>query len=201
MLKKQSLHKVFLLVSAIIVFHGTLMVLIQDGRINFGVLRYYTIMSNLLVTIGFIAMVFLNKKESVFRYYFSISIMMSISMTCLAYNFVLVPAGGVGWIFSSYPNFVTHLLSMVLVFINYFIFEKKGMFTFKHVPIGLIFTAVYWIVFLIIGDYINFHPYFFMNPNMIGLPMTFVWGGILLVSISLFGLIILLLDKKLGRKY
>lgn len=196
LLTKTTLHKVFLLVSAILVLHGTALLMIVDGSFQVVLLRYYTVLSNFLVAIVFLQMAFSNKKQSMLRSYLFFGILVYISITGLVYNFVLVPFEGQPMVFSDYSNFVVHLLSMVLVWINYLIFEEKGRFTYKHLWVALAPTFLYWLVFVSIGELINFHPYIFMDPTSIGWPMTFFWLVILLIFFCGFMLTLLLFDQK-----
>jgi len=103
-------------------------------------------------------------------------------------------------VFSYYSNFVTHLLSMLLALFNYFFFEKKGTFTYKHILAGMAFPFLYWLVFVSIGGIIDYFPYFFMNPTEIGWIMTFVWFAIILIVVTVLGFLLVLFDRIRGRK-
>lgn len=195
LLRKTSLHKLFLLVSAIVVLHGTALLMFVDGSFQVGQLRYYTILSNFLVVIGFLLMALPNKKQCLLRSYLSFGILVHISITGLIYNFILVPFEGQPMVLSEYSNFVVHLLSMVLVWVNYLLFEEKGHFTYKHLWVALAPTLLYWLIFVLIGELIDFHPYIFMDPSSIGWPLTFFWLVILLIFFCGFMMTLLLLDK------
>ena len=133
------------------------------------------------------------------RYLF-ISALVAISVMGLVYSFVLVPFGGAPIVFSGYANFVTHLLSMLLALINYFAFEPKGAFTWKHMLGGMVFPIAYWLLFVSIGGIIDFYPYFFMNPTRIGWPMTFLWFALMLGIFALLGWALVLFDKSRSRE-
>jgi len=168
----------------------------MGGQFHPVALKFFTIQSNLLVVISFVQSFAVYNRKCVFRPYLAVSALVSITVTGLVYNFVLVPFGGAPMIFSDYANFVTHLLSMILALVNYFVFERKGNLTYRHMLAGMIFPIVYWIVFMSIGGAIDFHPYFFMNPAYIGWPMTFVWFGIIAVVFALLGFSLVLFDKR-----
>jgi len=197
MITKQTIHKAYLLISAAIILHGTILIMSMGGSFNVLAFRAFTPLSNYLVVVGFLAMLILYNSKGKLRSYISASVIVSITVTGLVYNLILVPAvPEAEMILSDYPNFVTHFLSMVLALFNYFFFEKKGEFTFKHVLAGMVFPVVYWIVFVSIGGIIDFFPYFFMNPVEIGWVMTFVWFAIILFVIAGLGFLLVWFDKK-----
>ena len=202
MFTKQKIHKLFLLVSALVVLHGTILIMShQTGMFDAGAFRAYTVLSNYLVVIGFIPMLVLYNSKSKFRSYISASVLVSITITGLVYNLILVPVmPEAEMVFSYYSNFVTHLLSMLLVLFNYFFFEKKGTFSFKHILAGMAFPFTYWVVFVSIGGIIDYYPYFFMNPTEIGWFMTFLWFLIILVVITVLGFLLVLFDKSIAKK-
>jgi len=88
---------------------------------------------------------------------------------------------------------------MTLALVNYFVFEKKGYFSYRHVLAGMIFPGLYWTVFVNIGDRINFFPYFFMSPNEVGWLMVFVWFGALLLTFVGLGLLLMLYDRRRAK--
>jgi len=51
------------------------------------------------------------------------------------------------------------------------------------------------VIFVSIGGAIDFYPYFFMNPALIGWPMTFVWLGIIVAVFALLGFGLVRFDK------
>jgi len=200
-MNKIRLHKIFLLISTIAVLHGIYMIVIAwGGELNPVALKFFTIQSNILVMIYFIHRIITYNKKSALSTYLLMSSLIAVIITGMVYNLVLVPIGGGPMIFSDYGNFATHLLATILALINYFCFEQKGNFTRKHMLAGMIFPLLYWIVFISIGDLINFQPYFFMNPGQIGWPMVFVWLGVFVVVFVLLGLGIMAFDKKWGKQ-
>ena len=202
MFTKQNIHKLYLLVSAFVVLHGTILIMShQTGSFDVGAFRAYTVLSNYLVVIGFLALLFLYNSKGKLRSYINISVLVSITVTGLVYNLILVPAmPEAEVVFTYYSNFITHLFSMLLTLFNYFFFEKKGTFTFKHIFAGNAFAVAYWIVFVSIGEKINYFPYFFMNPTEIGWAMTFIWFGIIFAVITILGFLLVLFDKNRAKK-
>jgi len=146
-------------------------------------------------------MFILHNHKGKVRSYISASAIVSITVTGLVYNLILVPTiPEAEMILSDYPNFVAHFFSMVLALFNYFFFEKKGEFSYKHILAGMAFPFIYWVVFVSIGGMIDFFPYFFMNPTQIGWSMTFIWFGIILTVIAVLGFLLVRFDKIGGKK-
>ena len=209
MLTKEKIQKLYLLLSAGLIMYGVILGLtgrgeIQllpgiagSGQIHFRALKTFTYQSNLLLVIGFLATLALGSSKM--RHYISVSVMLAVTVTGLVYNFLLVPFAQAPMFFSSYVNFSTHVLAMVLALLNYFVFEKKGFLNYRHILAGMIFPGVYWVVFVIIGERIDFFPYFFMNPNEVGWPMVFIWFGGLLAVFAGLGVLLVIFDRGLGK--
>ncbi|MCL2217200.1 MAG: Pr6Pr family membrane protein [Defluviitaleaceae bacterium] len=196
MLTKQNIHKAYLLISAIVITAGAFLIMNLGDYFEPRGFLSFTVQSNLLTAIGFALMVVLYDSEGRLRSYISFSIIVSISITGLVYNLLLVPTTPEALpITSDFPNFSTHFLSMALALIGYFVFEKKGTFTIKHILASMIFPLTYWIVFVSIGERIDYFPYFFMEHPVIGWPMTFAWFGIILVVVAILGLLLVSFDK------
>jgi len=164
-------------------------------------------MSNILLFVFFLISILLYGKKEILKSYFSMSIIIAILITCLVYNFVIVPFTEYDPVFSrnqsfawNYRNSMTHLFSMILVLANYFIFEKKGNFKYLHILVSTIFPLTYWLVFVSIGGLINFYPYFFMDVPVLGWGMTLIWLVILLSVFAFLGFLLFVTDRAMGKK-
>jgi len=201
MFTKQNIHKAYLLISAIIITAGAILIMNMGDYFALQGFLSFTVQSNLLTALGFVLMVVLYGGEGKLRSYITFSVIISISITGLVYNLLLVPTTPEALpINSDFPNFSTHFLSMALALIDYFVFEKKGTFTLKHILASMIFPFLYWIVFVSIGDIINYFPYFFMEHPVIGWGMTFIWFGIMLIVVAILGFSLIVFDRKSGRR-
>ena len=201
MLTKQNIHKAYLLISSIIITAGAILIMNMGDYFALQGFLSFTVQSNLLTALGFVLMVVLYGGEGKLRSYITFSVIISISITGLVYNLLLVPTTPEALpINSDFPNFSTHFLSMALALIDYFVFEKKGTFTLKHILASMIFPFLYWIVFVSIGDIINYFPYFFMEHPVIGWGMTFIWFGIMLIVVAILGFSLIVFDRKSGRR-
>jgi|GEM_PF-994921 len=183
--RKEIFHKIFLLLSAAIIFHAVWIMVADD----LGALRFFTVLSNLLLGVAFVARVLFYRRGGEFLRHLSFAALIAIIVTCVVYNFVLVPFVGADNIFQSYANFVTHFLSLVIALANYVFFEPKGELRRKHALAAIAFPAVYWAVF--VTPLFYFTPYFFMNPAQIGWGTAILWFAGFLVAFAgiAFGLV------------
>jgi hypothetical protein len=140
---------------------------------DISVLRVFTVLSNLLLGVAFSARLVFYKRDCEFLRHLSFAALIAIIVTCVVYSFVLVPIVHAEIIFSSYANFVTHFLSLVLALSNSVFFEAKGHFRLKHALVAMVFLVGYWFVF--VTPLFDFYPYFFMNPTEIGLGTAILW--------------------------
>ena len=210
MLTKRKVHRLYLLFCAGLILYGIILGLIGRGQIHllpgiagsglvhFRALKTFTYQSNLLLVVGFLVMSVLSENKA--RHYISFSIILATTVTGLVYNFLLVPFAQAPMFFSNYVNFSTHVLAMVLALANYLIFEEKGFLTRWHILVGMIFPGLYWIVFVTIGERIDFFPYFFMNHTYIGWSMVLLWLVILLAFFAGLGSLLTLYDRS-RKKY
>jgi hypothetical protein len=200
---KQNIHKVYLLTGAVVITAGAIMAMNTGGSFSPQSLKFFTIQSNFLTALGFVLMAVLYNGEGwrgKLRSYINFSIIVMISITGLVYNLLLVPTTPEALpVTSDFPNFSTHFLSTVLALVGYFVFEKKGCFSVKHILASTIFPVSYWIVFVSIGEAIDFFPYFFMEHPTIGWGMTIAWFLIILVVVSALGLLLVKFDKRHGK--
>ena len=187
--RKERLHKAFLLISLGIILYAVWLAMTYGGRIDFGVLRFFTILSNLLLGFSFFIRFALYGENSTFDTGLSFTALIAIIVTCLVSNFVLTPFGGASHIFAGYAPFVAHFMSGVLALINYFVFEQKGRFSRRFIPAAMAFPAIYWAIFVM--PHSDFYPYFFMNPTQIGWFSTIIWFFVMLMVFAAlsFGLV------------
>ena len=207
---KTKAHQLYLLLSALLILFGIILGMtgrgqihllpgiVGSGPIHFRALKTFTYQSNLLLVAGFLAMVLLKSNRA--RHYVSVSVLLATIVTGLVYNFLLVPFAQAPMFFSNYVNFSTHVLAAVLAIANYFMFERKGFLTYRHILVGMIFPGLYWIIFVIIGERIDFFPYFFMNHTYIGWAMVFLWLAILLAFFAGLGALLVLYDRSRAKR-
>ena len=156
------LHKLFLLISIGIISHGIIPAFIFDGQFNISMLKYFTFLSNIFLIIVFIVSLFVHNRKNIFFCYLLSSSFIAIAITTCVYNLIFVPFGGAS-VLLSYNNFIVHLFSFILAFINYFFFEKMNIYNKKHITIGMIFPFAYLVLMILTGLYpYNFNPIIFI---------------------------------------
>ena len=186
----QKFHKPFLFISAAIIFHAVYIIMTAGNGVDWGVLRYFSVLSNLLLVVAFILRGVRFRQDD--TYGLSFVAYIAVLVTCGVYNFALVPFDGANPFWVGWGNFVTHFLSITLVVVHYFIFEKKGRFRPKHVTLAVLFPAAYWLVFMFVGPFFNFVPYFFMDLEALSLVQVLMWFAGLVV---VFGIVAWLLER------
>jgi hypothetical protein len=199
MVKSPIIHRLFLLVAAAVTLHGTVSLMFWDGVFHTEPLRSYTVQTNLLLVVGFVVMAFLGASSRI-RPYLHFAVLICISVTGIVYNLILVPFGGAPMVLDGWGNFVTHLLSMLLAWANYLLFEKKQTFLFRHIWAAIVPTFAYWLVFVSIGSAINWFPYFFMNPYSVGWGGVFFWFAVILVFLVGLTVSLVLFDNGRWKK-
>jgi hypothetical protein len=123
----------------------------------------------------------------------------AIAAAGLAFSVLLsrIDSGMVPWI-----NFVVHYLTPVVMVLDWLIHPPKARLAPKHIGLWLIFPLAYLAYTIIRGAFINWYPYWFLNPSQ----SPGGWTGVLLISagITLGFLVVsfalLWLGNKLSRR-
>ena len=150
------------------------------------IFSFYTMQSNLLVLVFYIGF-FIAKKfkpnfDSTNMYYIlKGAIIMAILLTFIVYNISLQKLDFMMDVRTSssnilnFSNLFVHFITPILVFLDYIIFDEKGKFKPKYIPIWCIFPALYPI-------YVYTYAYFFLDIDKIG--VDGVIGYLLLFTIG-----------------
>lgn len=176
---------------------------------------YYTNLSNLLCIIFFIFYIvkmLLNFTNEEHHYYKKMkgTVTLIITVTMLVYNFVLRPfmtdMDGVMNL-NSIGNYIVHLILPIMVILDYFLFDEKGLYTKKDPLYWIILPFIYWIFICIrakIGKPFTYtdslYPYFFLDIDAFGFAQIIVNVVIAIILIIILGYIYVLIDKLLSKK-
>ncbi len=163
---------------------------------------YFTIQSNVLVILFFsINLVYLLKsKFSIKLEIFRGAATFYILTTGTVFHFLLSseyqPTG-----LDAVVNIITHyFVPVTMVFYTLFL-SDNSVFKYSHFLVWLLYPYSYVIYTLIRGLFIDFYPYFFLDPNEIGYLMILVVTIILTIVFSCLGLGFIYLCKRRSRRY
>ncbi|MDR0697460.1 MAG: Pr6Pr family membrane protein [Christensenellaceae bacterium] len=186
------------------------------------ILLYYTTQSNILVIGMFVILIVFSIKDiknngikgsSSYCERATGIIMLAIVVTMLVFWLVLAPVMSASSVMGmsapsllSFQNFQLHLITPLLIIVDYFVFEKPGKlkkqdpWIFAAIPLSYFVQATILgfsgVVYMTLenGDVQHF-PYFFIDYYAMGWKVALFVVGILIVFLALaYGL--LLLDKK-----
>lgn len=180
------------------------------------ILSYYTLQSNIICFItfaGIIISIFFNKKYRQSEVYYVVKggVVICIFITAIMYQIALMPYGfQMDYNFGNryLANLLVHIISPLLVILDYFIFDCKGKFRWFY-PLIWLFIPLNYVIYVYtyslnggrfygIGGSRDF-AYIFLDYNQIG----YVSVAKFLIAMTIFILaisyLLVLIDKKLGN--
>ena len=179
-------------------------------------MAYYTMQSNLLCLFAFIFLPMIKKTHPNVYYASKGAITIVILLTATVYLVALLPNN-----FSMYTvtgnitgkaigNSLVHVISPILVTLDYFLFDEKGFFKLYYPWLWLIFPFMYVsFVYLFhskgghfygIGGSRNF-AYFFLDYQKIGIKGVIRWILSFSIFIIVLGYSLVIIDKKFAKKH
>lgn len=180
------------------------------------ILSYYTLQSNIICFITFLSIVasILLKKDyrkSEVYYVVKGGIVICILITAIMYQIALMPYGfHMDYNFENryLANLLVHVVSPLLVILDYFLFDFKGNFKWFY-PIIWLFIPLNYIIYVYtyslnggrfygIGGSRDF-AYIFLDYNQIGYISVAKFLIIMTIFILVISYILVLIDKKLGN--
>ncbi|WP_267247199.1 Pr6Pr family membrane protein [Streptococcus sp. Marseille-Q5986] len=188
-------------------FTGVYLEITKHG--GFGMLLYYTVLSNLLVTIftGYLLRVMSCSGEnwqSPTLLRLKGSVTMSIMITCVIYHFMLAP---IATDFYRVENFLCHYIVPLWFFADTLFFDKQGQYKIWDPVLWTILPLVYMVFALFNGLVLKLNipnskdnpfPYFFLNVNK-GWDVVIRWCLIIFAAYMVAGFIFYLI-KQINRK-
>lgn len=170
-----------------------------------GAIIYYTVQSNLLCFVFYLAIVILMmsgklKKDKVY-YIFKGLVTMAIVITMIVYQLFLANTGAYDG--HEFTSAIVHLIVPSLVIFDYLIFAEKGNLK-KNDPyiwsLSLVAYFVFYKVYTIMGGKFNDAgtcPYFFLSVDEMGYIGVIFSCLIIYIVFILFGKLVCFLDKRL----
>ena len=188
-------------------FTGVYLEITKHG--GFGMLLYYTVLSNLLVTIftGYLLRVMSRSGEnwqSPTLLRLKGGVTMSIMITCVIYHFMLAP---IATDFYRVENFLCHYIVPLWFLVDTLFFDKQGRYKIWDPVLWTILPLVYMIFALFNGlvlklpvpnSKVSPFPYFFLDVAK-GWDVVIKWCLIIFVAYMVAGFIFYLI-KKIKRK-
>ncbi len=188
-------------------FTGVYLEITKHG--GFGMLLYYTVLSNLLVTIftGYLLRVMSRSGEnwqSPTLLRLKGGVTMSIMITCVIYHFMLAP---IATDFYRVENFLCHYIVPLWFLVDTLFFDKQGRYKIWDPVLWTILPLVYMIFALFNGlvlklpvpnSKVSPFPYFFLDVAK-GWDVVIKWCLIIFVAYMVAGFIFYLI-KQIKRK-
>ena len=211
--KKSSLFYKFLVLLSLLA--GIILNIINTKSI-ISILSYYTLQSNILCLIAFTAIIISilfkrNYRKSEVYYVVKGGIVICILITAIMYQIALMPYGfQMDYNFENryLANLLVHVISPLLVILDYFLFDFKGNFKWFY-PIIWLFIPLNYIIYVYtyslnggrfygIGGSKDF-AYIFLDYNQIGYISVAKFLIIMTIFILVISYVLVLIDKKLGN--
>ncbi len=180
-------------------------------------LSYYTLQSNIICLIAFIYFVYLEitKKERTNKYYLiKGAITIAIFITIVVYTIALLPNQFEmdffhrTAVYKTIANLLVHIISPILIIMDYFFFDKKGNLKNSYIGYWLIIPLSYMTYvylysyfggrFYNIGGSRKF-AYFFLDYEKIGYIGIAKWILLITISIILVSHLFVYIDSKLSK--
>ena len=178
-----------------------------DGGSVIETLSYFTIISNILVFVLFTYILFkkgeLNEKERSIKAAITVSIM----VTFIVFHVLLVPT--LSGSLSFWNSFFGHTYTPLLVLLDYFLFDKKGILRYRDIVYWVMIPLGYFVYanfYALVGgtftyeDSVSRYPYFFINPDLIGWWLVIVF--VIVISAFVVGLsfLFVFMDHKIVQE-
>ncbi len=191
-MKKETIHTIFQIAAFALCLWGVVLTC-RDVSM----LRYYTVQSNLLCLV-FWGYALIRRGKVSPRLQGAVTL--AILLTCVVYNFVLVPAFfAMGTNYSPYSlsDLLVHTFTPLLMLLDSLLFMDKGKIKRCDPLLWTVIPYAYFAFTLIIG----FYPYFFSDPTKNTVPQLIFNLALVTVAFVGAGYALYFVDKRLaGRK-
>ncbi|MEW4925719.1 Pr6Pr family membrane protein [Algibacter sp. 2305UL17-15] len=172
----------------------------EDVATSESVLRYFsyfTILTNLMVTIYFSTIVLFKKRETVLHKPGTLTAITAfMTFVGLAYHILLRslwnPTG-----LTMLLDETHHTLVPLVTIIFWYLYENKSAISFKKISIWILYPVLYLIWALVRGNISSFYPYYFLDVNNLGIQQVIINAFGLLAVIVLFLFIYFLIGKRI----
>ena len=159
-------------------------------------LSYFTIITNLLVTVYFSVIFFSIKKQTIFHKTGSLTAIAAfMAFVGLAYHILLRhvwdPKG-----LTMVLDEIHHTIVPIATILFWWFYEKRNLVKFKILSFWILYPILYLIWISVRGYLSSFYPYYFLDANSLGTQKAILNSLGLLVIIILFLTIFYVIGKK-----
>ncbi|HEM3725285.1 TPA: Pr6Pr family membrane protein [Streptococcus suis] len=182
---------------AVLAITGTALEIIKYG---IGMLMYYTVLSNLLVSVFAVYMVYAMYKgldlQSANFLRIKAAVTMSIMITCVVYHFMLAPIADDFW---RVENMLCHYIVPVYFLLDTLLVDRQGQYKWFDPIWWTILPVLYMILGLVNGLFIKIpipdakdspFAYFFLNVPKYGWAYVLTYAGTIFVAYLVCGFIL-----------
>lgn len=176
---------------------GTALEIIKYG---IGMLMYYTVQSNLLVSVFAVYMVYAMHKghdlQSAKFLRIKAAITMSIMITCVVYHFMLAPLADDFW---RVENMLCHYIVPIYFLLDTLLVDRQQQYKWFD-PIWWTLLPVLYMIFGLVNGLVIKIPipdakdspfaYFFLNVPKYGWPYVLTYAGTIFVAYLVFGFVL-----------
>lgn len=182
---------------AVLAITGTALEIIKYG---IGMLMYYTVLSNLLVSVFSVYMVYAMYKgldlQSAKFLRIKAAVTMSIMITCVVYHFMLAPIADDFW---RVENMLCHYIVPVYFLLDTLLVDQQGQYKWFDPIWWTILPVLYMVFGLVNGLFIKIpipdakdspFAYFFLNVPKYGWAYVLTYAGTIFVAYLMCGFIL-----------
>jgi hypothetical protein len=212
-IKNRVVSLIFKIAIVAVCLAGILMVCGFPGKLDFGLMKYYTLLSNVLVLVFFVLAALHTAMRIIkngtrgavtFAPHFKGGVTIAITITLLVYQFMLAGSPFAMSSALSGDAFV-HMFTPLLVILDWLLFDKKGSYTVRD-PFKWTIPPLCYIAFAFIAAplgvtyyYGGRYPYFFFDVDTLGLGTVILYLLGMTVAFFVLAYIFVGLDRLMGR--
>ena len=218
-MKERKVSIIFKLLVVMSLLAGILLNVVHTTSIS-AILSYYTLQSNIVCLIMFLGIIIAIMSKNNYRtsiyYLLKGGSTMAILITGITYQIALAPNNfymEVSYTIQTeryWANLLVHIVSPILVLLDYVLFDEKGNFKYYY-PIIWLFLPLGYVIYVYsysarggsfygIGGSREF-AYIFLDYNQIGYASVFKSIMIIAILILLVSYIFVFLDRKVKHKW
>ncbi|WP_105117832.1 Pr6Pr family membrane protein [Streptococcus suis] len=182
---------------AVLAITGTVLEIVKYG---IGMLMYYTVLSNLLVSVFAVYMVLAMKKGEDLQaprfLRIKAAVTMSIMITCVVYHLMLAPLADDFW---RVENMLCHYIVPIYFLLDTLLVDRQQQYKWFDPIWWTLLPVLYMIFGLVNGLFIKIpipdakdspFAYFFLNVPKYGWPYVLTYAGTIFVAYLVFGFVL-----------